>query len=92
MGTLEIVFHTVNFVAPAMWTSLLLVLAARLMFRQELSRKQWWRQWAAIFFAGLGALGASLWFTGHDGRMVGYGAMVLTSSTTLWMLARRKGL
>ena len=40
---------------------------------------------------GLGALGASLWFTGHDGRMMGYGAMVLTSSTALWMLARRKG-
>lgn len=91
MGTLDLALHTFNFVAPAMWTALLLVFAGRLLFRQALSRKPWWRQWAVISCAGLGALLISLWLTGHDGRMVGYGAMVLACSAALWVLARRTG-
>ena len=80
--------HVLNFVAPAAVVALLLSLAVRFFWRKEPVKLAWWTQAAIVFIVGCAALLASLWLLGRDGRMAGYGALVLTSASVQWGLLR----
>ena len=80
--------HLLNFTAPAAMVALLLVLVARVFWRKESSALAWYAQAAIIFIVGCAALLASLWLLGRDGRMVGYGALVLAAASVQWGLLR----
>ena len=88
MGFMALLNHLLNFAAPAAVVALLLAFAARIFWRKEPLAFAWWAQIAIIFAFGCAALLASLWLLGRDGRMGGYGALVLVSASVQWVLLR----
>lgn len=88
MGFWSLLNHLLNFAAPAAVVALLLCLAARFFWRKEPAALAWTAQAAIVFVVGCAALLTSLWWLGHDGRMAGYGALVLASASAQWLLLR----
>ena len=88
MGFWALLNHLLNFAAPAAVVALLLALAARFFWRKTPVAISWWTQAAIVFAAGCSVLLFSLWLLGRDGRMAGYGALVLTSASVQWGLLR----
>ena len=88
MGFWSLLNHLLNFAAPAAVVALLLCLAARFFWRKEPPALAWPAQAALIFAVGCAASLASLWWFGRDGRMAGYGALVLASASAQWLLLR----
>lgn len=88
MGFMALLNHVLNFTAPAAVVALLLSLAARFFWRKKPVALAWWTQTAIVFAAGCAALLASLWLLGRDGKMAGYGALVLASASVQWGLVR----
>jgi len=87
MGPLDILNHLLNFVAPAAFVALLLVLGGRLLGAQG-SSLAGWRQWAVVFVVGLVVLAAGLALWGRDGKMLTYAALVVVTATCQWALVR----
>jgi len=84
MGLLDALDHIVNLFLPALMLGALAAALAKLVWRRELAGVRW--RSLALPAAGASALAAAagLVATGHDGRMVTYGAMVLACALTLW--------
>ena len=84
--------HLLNFIAPAAWVALLLVVSLRLFFGFFQSKRpfvhSWWAQIAIIFVVNLFALTAGLLLFGHDGKMLTYAALVLGAALCQWFLVR----
>ena len=87
MGPLDILNHLLNFVAPAAFVALLLVLGGRLLGAQGGSLAGW-RQWAVVFVVGLVVLAAGLALWGRDGKMLTYALLVLATASCQWVLSR----
>ena len=90
MDFTDILVHLLNFLAPAFWLSVFLVLAGRLLSKGP-RRMAWWAQGIILFLVGTLALLLALWLSGRDGRMLGYAALVLSCGSTHWLLLRRSG-
>lgn len=88
MNLHDIVFHLLNFAAPALVLALLVPLLARPMFRRQALLLPWWGQVLVNFVVGVAALLASLWWLGRDGKMLGYSLLVLAVASSQWLLAR----
>jgi hypothetical protein len=84
MGPLDAFWHLTNFFLPALWVAALAAAGAKWIWRRELAGVAWRRLagWSAL--AGAAALVGGLVITGHDGRMLTYGAMVLAAALALW--------
>jgi hypothetical protein len=56
-------------------------------------QRPWWRQlgwaWAALTLLGAGVLGLGLWWTGRDGRMLTYAALVLVQAVAVASIRSR---
>lgn len=87
MGPLDILNHTLNFVAPAAAVALLLVLCGRLVGAQGTGMALW-RQFAMVFVVGLMVLAGGLALLGRDGKMLTYAALVVATATCQWVLGR----
>lgn len=90
LNALDLLWHLGNFLAPACVTAALTAALVKLLWRQEL-RALRWRQ-----LAGWGALGGSLalvlallWL-GQDGKMAGYGLLLLGIALPQWWLTIRR--
>ena len=83
--------HLLNFMAPAAFVALGLVLLSRLFagfFRSKRPVVRGvWAQIAIIFIVNLLLLGAGLVIFGNDGKMASYAALVLGSGLCQWFLA-----
>ena len=83
--------HLLNFMAPAFFVALGLVLLARLVglfFKSKRPPPQsLWAHIAIIFIANLGVLAAGLVFFGNDGKMPTYAALVLCAALCQWVLS-----
>jgi hypothetical protein len=88
LGPLDLADHLLSFAAPAFAVALLVTLAAPLLLPRGAQTLAWWARFALNFAAGLAALGAGLWFFGHDGKMATYAGMVLAVATTQWLAGR----
>lgn len=84
MGPWDALIHLTNFFLPALVVALFASLAARLLWRRELEGVRLLRLWAWAAGAGALALLAGLAVFGRDGKMMTYGALVLTSAAGLW--------
>ena len=88
MGPLDVLFHLFNFVAPALFTGMMLALAARYVLRQKSARLSLPAQAAINSIAGVAVLAAGLWYFGRDGKMGTYAALVVVCATSQWLAGR----
>lgn len=84
MGPLDLLWHLVNLVLPALALGALAAGLAKLLWRQALAGVAWKRLAAHAAAASTLALLAGLVISGRDGRMATYGAMVLACAGGLW--------
>lgn len=89
MSPLDAIWHLANFFAPAWCVAALLASACKLLWRRETQGLAWLRlfKWGGVG-GSLGLL-AALALLGHDGKMMGYGLMLLSISLPQWWLAFR---
>lgn len=82
MNPLDAFWHLANFFAPAWFVAVLLALFSKLLWRQSA-----WRRLA--LWGGIGgSLGllAALVLLGRDGKMLGYGLMLVGVALPQWTL------
>ncbi len=76
--------HLLNFMAPALFVALGLVLLARLLGRfiglKRPAARSFWVHIAIIFIVNLVVLATGLVFFGNDGKMLTYAALVLCAA------------
>lgn len=84
MGALDALWHLLNFLAPAMVCGVAAAWLAKLLWWRELKGVSPWRLSAWAVGASAGVLVAGLLWTGRDGRMSTYGAMVFACALALW--------
>jgi hypothetical protein len=83
-------WHIVNFIAPALWLGLGMTAWDRLANRKATRSGSAPRRWrpGLLLDGGIGiaVLLGGLAITGHDGRMVTYGVLVLAVSARRWLI------
>ena len=85
MSFLNLINHLANFVAPAFFLAVFLVLCGRVLIGKS-GRFALWMQCAITFFAGVAVLlGGLVWF-GRDGKMATYAALVVVCGTVQWLV------
>lgn len=77
MGPLDILWHLLNLLAPAVALGMIASALAKLLWRRELGAVRWWQLAAWGSGAAAVALLGGLVISGRDGRMATYIAMVL---------------
>lgn len=86
------IVHLVNFIAPAFFVTLVLMLLAQFMghfFKRKRPVAHSWRaQLAIIFVVNLAILVLGLLLFGNDAKMATYAALVLGSALAHWVLGR----
>lgn len=88
MGSLALLNHAINFVAPALWLAVLMPLLSRY-FMKKAPLVHTLLVQVAIHFAVLAlVLVLGLWVFGRDGKMLTYLAMVLLSATSQWFMRK----
>ena len=90
MNPLDAFWHITNLFAPAWIVATLLAVAAKLLWRRDLRTIAWQRLalWGAA--GGSLAVAGALALTGHDGKMAGYGLMLVGISLPQWLLMIRR--
>ena len=87
MEPLQQVWHWVNLLLLPCGLAAIHATACKLLWRRDLARVGWWSLllWCALV-ALLVNLAGLAW-TGRDGAMLTYGAMVVALAVTTWLLA-----
>jgi len=90
LNPLDAFWHITQLFAPAWAVAALLAGGAKLVWRRDLKSTPWRR--LALWGAAGGSLAvvAALVLTGHDGKMLGYGLMLLGVSLPQWWLMMRR--
>jgi hypothetical protein len=88
LGPLDAIWHLLNFFAPAIGVGCLVPLMAKLLWRREL-RGSLLRLSLWTTLAGALGLVAALVLLGRDGKMAGYGLMVVAAAVGLWWAGLR---
>jgi hypothetical protein len=88
VGVVEGINHVLNFVAPAFFMALAMVLCARLFVKKSGVALAWWAQAAINFAVGCAVLFAGLVLFGRDGKMATYAALVLSCTSCQWVLSK----
>jgi hypothetical protein len=84
MTFVQLLFHLLNFVLPALAMAVLMPLAGH--WVMGAAAQAWPRRMAWHGALGVGVLVAGLWMQGHDGRMATYLALVLCAASLEWAL------
>lgn len=92
MTALNFTNQLLNFMAPAAFVTLVMVLLVRAFSRFFKSKKpmalSFWAQAAIVFVASLLILVAGLVIFGRDGKMATYAALAVGAATCQWVLLR----
>lgn len=90
MGPLDVLWHLLNFVAPALGLGLISATLCKVVWRRELAAVRWRRLAGWACTASFLALVGGLVWSGRDGRMSTHLAMVLACAGALgWAGFRR---
>ena len=84
MGPLDALLHVINLFVPAALLAGLSAAGAKLLWRHELAAVTWARLAGPAAAVCAGVTVAGLMWSGRDGRMATYGAMVVVCAVTLW--------
>ena len=87
MAALTFLNHLLNFLAPAVFLSVLLALGARWMWRKSKSALNFWEQLLLNTVLGSVILGGGLAWQGRDGRLATYALLVLALATSQWLMS-----
>jgi len=88
MSQSALFLHLLNFVAPACFVALLLVLLSHIFMRQLAKPHGWLTPFTINFAVGCAVLGAGVLLLGRDGRMHTYGALVVGCASSQWLVLR----
>ncbi|WP_027016187.1 hypothetical protein [Comamonas composti] len=88
MDAMALANHWLNFLAPAFFMALALVLCARFFWGKSAAALYWWVQAAINMIVGSLLLLGGLWWFGSDGKMATYAALVLGMGLGQWLLSR----
>ena len=86
MSPLDAFWHLANLFAPAWGLAALLALAIKGLWRHQAAGMRWMRLWGWGGAGGTAATIAALALLGHDGRMAGYGLLLLGVALPQWFL------
>ena len=89
MGAWDFIVHLLNFAAPALAVASLVTLLAQILIRKKAFPNVWYKEFAINFVVCLVSLLAGLWYSGRDGTIAGYTAMVLGCATSQWWMLRK---
>jgi hypothetical protein len=87
MDALQQLWHLLNLLLPPLAVAGLHAAACKLLWRRELGRVGMLRLWGWCALAAEAINLAGLVWTGHDGAMLTYGAIVAVLSLTSWLVA-----
>ena len=90
MSPLDALWHIGNFFLPAWFVAALAAASAKLLWRGELKSRSWRQLW--LWGGAGGSLGLllALVLLGNDGKMLGYGMMLLAVALPqAWLSLRR---
>jgi len=88
MNQQDILFHILNFVAPAAVLAVVVPVLGRFFFRRGVALLPWWGQMGVNLLVGSAVLLCGLWWFGRDGKMQTYAALALAVASSQWLLAR----
>jgi hypothetical protein len=92
MTALNLINQLLNFLAPAAFVALLMVLLSRVFARAFRSKRQFAlsvpKQFAIVFAVSALLLLAGLVFFGRDGKMASYALLAVGAATCQWLLLR----
>ena len=86
MGPIDLLFHLLNFVAPAAGVSVLLSLTSGFWGGRAAARLGFWQRCLINFIVGSLVLAVALVLLGRDGKMMAYLALVLAIASSEWWL------
>ena len=90
MDLLDLFWHGAGFAAPALVLAPAMVLASRIFGQKSALALSWPAQAAINLIVCLAVLVAGLVWSGQDGRMATYAALVLASAACqAWLMRRR---
>ena len=90
MDAPNLIWHLLNFIAPALGMGVLTAALAKLLWRRALGTTTWLQLAGRSSLAGLAVLVAGLVLTGHDGRMATYAALVVACALVPWWATLRR--
>ena len=88
MNPLLALNHFLNFIAPAFFLAVLLLVCAHVFFRQRAKPYGWIKPAAINFAVGCIVLLGGLGFFGNDGKWITYMTLSVAMATTQWVLLR----
>lgn len=88
MNSLDLLKHALSFAAPAFAVAFVMAFAGRWLLPRSAPRPGVALLFAIDLLAGLVALGAGLWYFGHDGKMASYALLVVAVATAQWLAGR----
>ncbi len=88
MGPLDLAYHLLNFIAPALWVAGLVLAGSRFLLKKVPLAPAKWTQFAINSAIGVAVLVGGLVLFGRDGKMATYAALVLAQGTVQWLLLR----
>ena len=88
MGPLDLLFHILSFLAPALAVAALVAAAARVLLPRQAEGRSWWSHAAINSVVGVGVSAAGLWYFGVDGKMATYAALVVAVASAQWASSR----
>lgn len=90
MNFIDIVWHLVNFAAPALLLGMIGSAAAKLLWSADARATSWRSLCGSAAASSFIASVVGLVITGRDGKMITYAAMVLACASSLWWNTRRR--
>jgi hypothetical protein len=88
MGSLDLLNHIFNFLAPAVVAGFVVAILAPIWFKKNRSGPGMLVQGLMNALSGAFALACGLWIFGNDGKMATYAAMVMLVASCQWVGAR----
>ncbi len=90
MSPLDALWHFANLLAPAWIAAALMAFGLKQLWRRELKNLSWRRLalWGGI--GGCLGIMAALLLLGRDGKVAGYGLMILAIALPQWLLSLRR--